>query len=198
MARTAVSGIHRFTAVRMMLADESQRCIGTYTGDTVVEIDYPLAFANAVASRIRVQKKRFRYVHLGGGLTESDQEKPLWFYQTARRVRVRTLGRSSRSVRSTNNQCKGLAETKMKDFGQRNDIKGIWETLIVKPMAILPKGSYAGYILSSIPLIGFNYFIRMEESTATMVDLVVNDSKDKTLTNRMIITKGRELLKGMP
>ncbi|MCJ1280516.1 hypothetical protein MMC21_008345 [Puttea exsequens] len=179
MARTAVSGIHRFTAVRMMLADESQRCIGTYTGDTVVEIDYPLAFANAVASRIRVQKKRFRYVHLGGGLTESDQEKPLWFYQTARRVR-------------------GLAETKMKDFGQRNDIKGIWETLIVKPMAILPKGSYAGYILSSIPLIGFNYFIRMEESTATMVDLVVNDSKDKTLTNRMIITKGRELLKGMP
>ncbi len=65
-----------------------RRCMGTYSGDSVVEIDYPLAFANAVAKTIPAHKKKFRYVHLGGAFTESDQERRLWFLPTARRVRV--------------------------------------------------------------------------------------------------------------
>lgn len=62
--------------------------MGTYNGDVVVEVEYPLAFAKAFATTLPSSTGKFRYVHLGGALTERDQEKHLWYLQTARRARV--------------------------------------------------------------------------------------------------------------
>jgi hypothetical protein len=52
-----------------------------------VEIEYPEAFQQALLKVLDV-KKTFRYVYLGGALTESNQEKKLWFYAKGRHVRV--------------------------------------------------------------------------------------------------------------
>ena len=43
----------------------------------------------------------------------------------------------------------------------RGDLGG----LDFRPMEVWSKGSYAGWVVSSIPLIGSEYFIRMEEVT---------------------------------
>ena len=62
--------------------------MGTTAGDKVLEFDYPLAFGNAFSKTLAGQRKKFRYVHLSGGTTERDQEKPLWFKQDMRRIKV--------------------------------------------------------------------------------------------------------------
>lgn len=61
------------------------RSIGDAYSLPEVEIDYPLAFANAFGPTI---KKPFRYLHCSGILAEQDQGKPLWFAQEARRIKV--------------------------------------------------------------------------------------------------------------
>jgi hypothetical protein len=53
--------------------------MGTTAGDKALEIDYPLAFGNAFSKTLAESKKRFRYLHLSGGLTKRDQAKSLWF-----------------------------------------------------------------------------------------------------------------------
>jgi hypothetical protein len=63
----------------------SDRTIGDVHSLPEVEIDYPLAFANAFGPTI---KKPFRYLHCSGSLAEQDQSKPLWFLQEGRRIKV--------------------------------------------------------------------------------------------------------------
>lgn len=64
------------------------RAIGTFVGDSLVDIDYPLAFCRAMIQLLPAGK-RFTYVHLGGGFTEPpDSDRSLWYYAKARRVRV--------------------------------------------------------------------------------------------------------------
>jgi hypothetical protein len=63
--------------------------MGSTVGNPVLEIDYPLAFAKAFAKTLPAYKKKFRYLHVSGALVETDQEKSLWFFRDARRVRVR-------------------------------------------------------------------------------------------------------------
>lgn len=60
-------------------------------GSREVELDYPLAFTEAVRSSITNEKQCFRYMHVSGVLAERNQEKPLWFLQEGRRVKVRRL-----------------------------------------------------------------------------------------------------------
>lgn len=64
------------------------RSIGTYNWDSVVELEHPEAFQNALVKVLDVEKT-FRYVYLGGAFTETDQEKTLWWLAKGRRVRVR-------------------------------------------------------------------------------------------------------------
>ena len=70
------------------MSADGERSIGTYDWDTVVELDYPEAFQQALLKVLDV-KKTFNYVYLGGAFTETDQEKTLWLYSKGRRVRVR-------------------------------------------------------------------------------------------------------------
>ena len=63
--------------------------MGSTAGNLVLEIEYPLAFAKAFANTLPAHKKKFRYLHVSGAVVETNQEKPLWFFRDARRVRVR-------------------------------------------------------------------------------------------------------------
>lgn len=58
-------------------------------GSYEVELDYPIAFARTVRAMRRSATEPFRYMHLSGILAEKDQNKPLWFLQEGRRVKVR-------------------------------------------------------------------------------------------------------------
>jgi hypothetical protein len=58
---------------------QRRRAIDTFLGDTVVDIDYPLAFCDAML-RLQPAGKKFTYVHLGGGVTEPpDSRRSLVF-----------------------------------------------------------------------------------------------------------------------
>lgn len=60
----------------------------TTAGDPMLELEYPKAFAEAFASTMPVDSKRFRYLHLSGGMVERDQEKSLWMKGSMRKIKV--------------------------------------------------------------------------------------------------------------
>lgn len=60
--------------------------MGTTAGDRALEVDYPLAFGDALSKTL---EKKFRYIHLSGATTERNQEKPLWFKGEMRKIKVR-------------------------------------------------------------------------------------------------------------
>jgi len=54
-------------------------------------VEYPVTFLELLSSMQRKKRednKPFRYVHIGGAVSEQDQDKALWYYQKARRTRV--------------------------------------------------------------------------------------------------------------
>lgn len=62
----------------------------TTAGDSFLELDYPSAFAKAFAPTVQINGKRFRYVHLSGGMVERDQTRALWVKSGVRKIKVRT------------------------------------------------------------------------------------------------------------
>jgi hypothetical protein len=66
----------------------SQRCMTTTAGDAVLELQYPKAFADAIAPTLAAHDKDFRYVHLTGATVERDQTKALWLKSDVRKVKV--------------------------------------------------------------------------------------------------------------
>lgn len=70
--------------------------MGTTAGDKALEIDYPLAFSNAFSKTLAEAPKKFRYLHLSGGMTERDQGKALWFAGNMRKLKVQ-YGRTNMS-----------------------------------------------------------------------------------------------------
>jgi hypothetical protein len=72
----------------------------TTAGDAMLELQYPKAFANAIAPALAMNGKRFRYVHLTGAAVERDQTKALWFKSDVRKIKVRycSLQKQGRSV----------------------------------------------------------------------------------------------------
>jgi hypothetical protein len=62
----------------------------TTAGDSCLELDYPCAFAKAFAPTVQMNGKRFRYVHLSGGMVERDQTRALWVKSGVRKIKVRT------------------------------------------------------------------------------------------------------------
>lgn len=59
-----------------------------------VSIDYTMAAAKAFSENIpssNEMKTKFRFIYVSGALAERDQTKRLWFSQTYRRIRVRSV-----------------------------------------------------------------------------------------------------------
>ena len=68
------------------------RCMTTTTGDPALELEYPRAFAEAIAPSLAGRGKRFRYLHLSGALVERDQKKSLWMKASVRKTKVCVIG----------------------------------------------------------------------------------------------------------
>ncbi|MCJ1392868.1 hypothetical protein MMC18_005740 [Xylographa bjoerkii] len=152
-------------------ADACIWAIGTSDGNHLVRIDYPLAFATALA-RIRAkQTTALRFVHLSGAVSEVDQSKPLWYMQEARRVG-------------------GLGEKALRDFADRKENLELWEGYTVRPGYVYSKNS-AGWIGM---LLGANYAVREDALATVMVDIAVSGAADRVLENKTVIARAKQLV----
>jgi hypothetical protein len=163
--------------------------MGTTAGDKILEIDYPLAFGNAVSTNL---EKTFRYVHLSGATTERDQEKPLWFKAEMRKMKVRNGAEVL--LAALLNRFKGQAEENMLGFASRKETKGLWETLIVKSGFVISKDvksprDFMGWMM------GTKACLRVNELAATMIDAALNGWQENTLQDVQAMgARGREVL----
>lgn len=156
-------------------ADACIWAMGTTEGRKDIEIDYPLAFCNAIAPAVARQGKPFRYIHTSGRLAEHDQEKCLLFLSEGRRI-------------------KGKAEMEMMDF-ETNGEKlhgGYWQTFIVKPSMVLPKKGEKGDLrwLGSV----FIGSVDVDELAAAMIDIGRNGSEEQISHNAEVVMRGRAAL----
>ncbi|KAH6678659.1 hypothetical protein B0J14DRAFT_535209 [Halenospora varia] len=154
-------------------ADACIWCMETTAGNIELEVDYPLAFANAFSKTLPKTNKKVRYIHPSGGKTERDQSVSLWF-------------------KSDMSKMKGEAELNMLSFSNQKAIEGLWSTLIVK----------SGFELRSPRdiidwLAGDQYTIRVNELAAFMIDAAINgweEGEDTVSSVKAMILKGREAL----
>ncbi|CAG8981133.1 hypothetical protein HYALB_00005848 [Hymenoscyphus albidus] len=162
--------------------------MGTYTGDSVVEVEYPTAFADAFLRRQREgrkgkgnggleRKEKFRFVFLRGAYTVEDQDRSLWFMPSARRGN-------------------GLGEKTLRLYAQENACEDIWQTYIMKPGGILPSSILPsmGFILR--PVMDVVGAIRSNEVAACIVDIAVHGSEDGKFVwqNGDMVLRGRAVL----
>ncbi|KAH7323710.1 hypothetical protein BKA65DRAFT_73476 [Rhexocercosporidium sp. MPI-PUGE-AT-0058] len=157
-------------------ADACIWCMGTTAGDKVLEIDYPLAFAKAITSTFPQSRTKFRYIHLSGGLSVRDQDKPLWFKGDLRRL-------------------KGQAEQNMLDFAKTSETQGVWETLIVKAGFVTSKEGRSPRDIVGW-MMGSKASISLDEIAAVLIDSTLNGWEEDTLEdNEIMVRKGRQALK---
>lgn len=71
----------------------ASRAMGTYTGNTAADLEYPLVFIESMAETLKTVSRanRFRYIHLSGKFVRQDQEEKLWFLETPRKLKVRFI-----------------------------------------------------------------------------------------------------------
>lgn len=147
-------------------------CLGTYTGNEKVDVEFPLTFIEAIKTR-PAGSTPFRYVQLGGAFTEpppkeGEGERSLWFFKNGRRVR-------------------GAAEARVleaAEVGSRSE----FEVYVVKPGVVLPKERAIFQ-----RCIGDSLSIKIDELGAVMVDLAVQGNEQKVFRNQEIARHARKL-----
>ncbi|KAL3418193.1 hypothetical protein PVAG01_09908 [Phlyctema vagabunda] len=156
-------------------ADGCIWAMGTTAAEPVLEIEYPMAFADAALrtfaqhERSDAENKRFRYVHLSGKYAERDQEKSLWFLSEGRKF-------------------KGLAETKLLHVAEQSGKK--WETYIARPDLVLSRTSFLAQLASKV--LGSQQ-IWVQDLAAAMIDVVVSGSQELIMENKVLSKKGIEV-----
>lgn len=165
------------TINELKTAEAAIWCLGTKTGNEKVDIDYPLAFINAIKTR-PPGSPQFRFVQLGGAFSEhppeeGQKERTLWFYTNGRRVR-------------------GAAEAKVLASSEDGP-NSQFVVYLVRPGGVL--SGDRGMLVKCI--FGDSLAIGMKELTATMVDLAVNGNEQKVFLNRDIIQHGERLKEQM-
>ncbi|KAE9364074.1 hypothetical protein N431DRAFT_432169 [Stipitochalara longipes BDJ] len=160
---------------RLEGADVCIWALGTTEARQDIEIDYPLAFCNAIAPAVARQGKTFRYIHTSGRLAERDQGKCLLFLSEGRRI-------------------KGKAELELMDFeaNERTLHGGYWRTFIVKPSMVLPRKGDKGDLrwLGSV----FIGSVDVDELAAAMVDIGRNGGEEQVSHNAEVVMRGRAVL----
>ncbi|KAK4084896.1 hypothetical protein Purlil1_10116 [Purpureocillium lilacinum] len=153
--------------------------MGTYTGNTAADLEYPLVFIESMAETLKTVSRanRFRYIHLSGKFVRQDQEEKLWFLETPRKL-------------------KGLMETRALEFAENN--ANIWETFILKPGGVVAKDPLKGiftFLTATGVILGKNWSVRVEELGAYMAYLAMGGEEEQSLINNArIVRKGRQTL----
>ncbi|KAF1833672.1 hypothetical protein BDW02DRAFT_569761 [Decorospora gaudefroyi] len=152
-------------------ADGCIWCMTTTAGDSMLELEYPKAFADAFASTMVNDTKRFRYLHISGAMVERDQTRTLWLKSSMRKI-------------------KGQGELQMIDFSRNNER---WETIIARPGMVVQRGSLVGE--ASMMVAGSSgSFIRFDELAVALVDVVINGS-DELLLPQVLLERGQRLMR---
>ena len=82
-------------------------------------------------------------------------------------------------------------------FTKMDELKGLWETLIVKAGFVIQKDiksprDFMGWMMGS------KACIKVDELAAIMIDAALNGFKESTLSdNKVMVTRGREVLESM-
>ena len=82
-------------------------------------------------------------------------------------------------------------------FAKKDELKGLWETIIVKAGFVIQKDiksprDFMGWIMGS------KAWIKVDELAATMIDAALNGFKESTLSdNKVMVTRGREVVESM-
>jgi hypothetical protein len=164
------------TIAELQTADAAVWCLGTYTGDEKVDIAFPLTFIAAIKAR-PTGPKPFRYIQLGGALTEpppkdGEQPRSLWYFANGRRVR-------------------GMTETRVLEAAEANE-QGGFEVHVVKPAGVVPK---EGVVFRTVAwVVGDAMTIGIDELAAAMVDLTVHGGEQSVLGHRDLLRRGRAVL----
>ncbi|KAJ8117459.1 hypothetical protein OPT61_g1353 [Boeremia exigua] len=159
-------------------ADALVWAMGTYDINEDVNFTYPLEFQKRLAQRLSESRARegktapFRFILLGGALTETDQSRWLYFLPQPRRT-------------------KGLLQTKTLEFAEAWG-EG-WVAHVIRPGGVLMSDNNllhtaAGLVLGSKLLVGG------QELGAFVADLAVNGSERNVIENSEIVETGRRLI----
>ncbi|KAI1173396.1 hypothetical protein F4777DRAFT_451248 [Nemania sp. FL0916] len=149
--------------------------MGTYKGSRAVDLEYPLAFLEAMIRVLESAQARhkFNYVHVGGMFTRQDQEKKLCLLEFPRKLR-------------------GLAEMKVVEFA--NSHEELLKTFVVRPGWVVPHSLTGSQTIAA--MLGENWCVRNEELGEFMAWLTIGGGGESTIIeNDRIVRKGRELLK---
>ncbi|KAL8798426.1 MAG: hypothetical protein Q9200_007776 [Gallowayella weberi] len=157
----------------LQTADAAIWCLGTYSGNERVDIEYPLAFIRVIKAR-PPGSRPFRYVQLGGAFTEpppndGHEGRSLWFFANGRRVR-------------------GATEAKVLESATDGS-GGDFAVYLVKPAGVLPRRS--AFLQRYIPDNPFS--IGISDLGATMVDLAVRGGERRVFDNLAIIRHARKI-----
>jgi hypothetical protein len=82
-------------------------------------------------------------------------------------------------------------------FIKKDELKALWETLIVKAGFVIQKDiksprDFMGWMMGS------KACIKVDELAATMLDAALNGFKESALSdNKVMVTRGREVLESM-
>ena len=150
-------------------------CIGTYNGDTTIEVKYPEALHDAILARpaCKQRSEPLRWVLLGGAFTVPDQDAKLWFMPQARQVR-------------------GLQQSVVLDW-QAPD----WTSVVVRPAAVVGEGWLWGslaWVFGQGLCVSGRELSEVMLEEAARVERNGDDGKGSVVLNREIVRRGRALL----
>lgn len=154
-------------------------CLGTYTGDERIDIEFPLAFINIIKTRRSpggsTTTTPFRFVQLSGAFTEppppeGQPERSLWYFSHGRRTR-------------------GMTEAKVLETAEGAD-PSEYAVYLLKPAGVASK-TIAGSLVRCVS--GDSLSVGIGDLGATLVDVAVNGNEQKVFSNREIIRHAREL-----
>ncbi|CAG8903278.1 unnamed protein product [Penicillium egyptiacum] len=134
-----------------------------------VSLDYTLAAAKVFRETCQ---KPFRFLYCSGAAAERDQNKPLWFMQEYRHIRVREPWWNHRNF---TDQLQGQVENELLGFA--DDHPG-FEAHIVRPAMVLARGMS----LHSI-VFGLGPSVKLDDLAGAMLDLVLKGGKKNIWEN---------------
>ncbi|KAI0399441.1 hypothetical protein F4802DRAFT_589473 [Xylaria palmicola] len=149
--------------------------MGSYKGSRTADYEYPVAFMEGMARVLatRPARPRFRYAHLGGMFTCSDQDKTLCFLDYPRKIR-------------------GLAEAKAVEFAESHE--DVWRAFVVRPGGVATESITGSRAVAS--MLGDNWCVMIEHLGTFMTYLALEaEEESPIIENTRIARKGRELLK---
>ncbi|KAJ4346716.1 uncharacterized protein N0V89_010648 [Didymosphaeria variabile] len=147
---------------QILSADAAIWAMGTTDANREVNVVYPHAFFTAFLDARKdsqYRSQRFRYIRVNGAFTESDQNRPLWFYSEPRKLH-------------------GMSEARTLELGEQ--YHDVCQTFVVKPGGVATQGAWAMECVGK--MLGDGMVIGQETLGAFVADLVVHGEEEEVFS----------------